>query len=94
MSGTEQGEQRRGEGRKGEEEGTGRRGKEEGKDKLRLGRDENSLRRWRRGREGRLMGRGSLPFSPFHSGWLPARVSGCVVTFDPGAGGLQWQRQL
>lgn len=30
-------------------------------------------------------------FSLFHSGWVPALVSGCMVTFDPVADGLQRQ---
>lgn len=63
----------------------------EGKENQGLVGEEDRLKRWRRGGEA---GGGGLPFSPFHSGWLPACVSGCVVTFDPGAGGLQWQRQL
>lgn len=70
----------------GEVEGLGRRGKESRTRDL-----VGEVDRLRRGGEA---GGGGLPFSPFRSGWLPACVSGCVVTFDPGAGGLQCQRQL
>lgn len=73
---------------RGEVEGIGGRGKEERQEKQGLVGEEDRLRRWRRG--GEAGHGGGLPFSPFHSGWLPACVSGCVVTFDQGAGGLQW----
>lgn len=54
--------------------------------------EEDRLRRvWGKGR----LVAATCPFSPFRrSGWLPACVGGCVVTSDPAAGGLQWQRQL
>lgn len=50
--------------------------------------------RSRLSRQRKAGGGGGLAFSLFHSGWLPACVSSCAVTFNPGAGGLQWQRQL
>lgn len=50
--------------------------------------------RLRRGEEeGEAGGSVGLPFRALHNGRLPACVGSSVVTFDPEAGGLQWQRR-